>query len=334
MPKKRKEKDGLDFTVCGEFFPELFPAFRSLKWSRGEEDPLSTEMRLFCACQHWSFNRLLEGVPCSEIKKRGQELFGLNSRYADDARLKAQSIIDSQRELLELEIEETEKKLKRARKKLGFAARKLKRAVDKGLPEDEVRKLKLTVRGRENRLSSLEKKLKELKAHQENGTIPKVVFGGRKLWQRVCRGKASREEWRAARRNRLYARGDETKGGNPNMKVSFNGQEFRLSITISHLSEQIGEDRLGRPKMSRAPKVEGRLWLPEKHKAKVLELLAARQPYTVELIRTKEGRYSVHMTFELKEESDPDFSRGCLAVDTNPDGVGLANVGPNGLPEP
>ncbi len=57
MPKKL-EKDKFSFTVCGEFFPEVYPNFRSSRWSRGEEDPLATEMRLFCACMRWAFNRL------------------------------------------------------------------------------------------------------------------------------------------------------------------------------------------------------------------------------------------------------------------------------------
>ena len=103
MPKKPK-KDKFSMTVCGEFFPEVYPAFRSQKWGRGEEDPLKTEMRLSCACQRWAFNRLLEGASRDEIKKLGQDLFGINSRYVDDARLKAQAVLDSQKELLELEI--------------------------------------------------------------------------------------------------------------------------------------------------------------------------------------------------------------------------------------
>lgn len=99
----------------------------------------------------------------------------------------------------------------------------------------------------------LEKRLKELREHKENGTAPTVIFGGRKLWRNVCKGKATRDEWRAARKNRLYARGDSTKGGNPNMKIAFDGREFRLAVTLSHLSEPVGVDRLGRPIMSRAP---------------------------------------------------------------------------------
>ncbi|HBT46476.1 MAG TPA: transposase, partial [Peptococcaceae bacterium] len=298
MPK-RQGKDKFSFTVCGEFFPDVYPASRSPRWSRGEEDPLETEMRLFCSCMRWAFNRLSEGASRDEIKKLGQELFGLNSRYADDARLKAQAVLDSQKELLELEIEETEKKLGRATKKLGLAMKKLAKAEEKGAPPEVIAKLRLVVKGRNNRAASLEKKLAELEAHRENGTVPKVVFGGKKLWKKVCKGRATREEWRAARKNRLYSRGDEAKGGNPNLKVTCREGEFYLSVTISHLSEKVGEDALGCPKMSRAPRVEGRLWLPEKYRDLVRMWAAMKLPYTLELIRTPEGRYIVHLTFDL-----------------------------------
>jgi len=282
----------------------------------------------------WAFNRLLEGTSRDEVKKLGQELFGLNSRYADDARLKAQVLLDSQKELLGLEIEETEKKLGRARKKLGLAMRKLAGAEKKGAAPEVIEKFRLVVRGRSNRVASLEKKLAELEAHRENRTVPKVVFGGRKLWERVCKGRATREEWRAARKNRLYSRGDETKGGNPNIKVTYREGEFYLAVTISHLSEKLGEDVLGRPKMSRAPRVEGRLWLPEKYRDLVRIWLAMKLPYKVELVRLLSGRYIVHLTFELSRVREPETASGCLALDTNPDGVALCNINTSGQPEP
>ncbi|ACX51242.1 transposase, IS605 OrfB family [Ammonifex degensii KC4] len=332
--RRKHKREKFSITVCGEFFPEVYPAFRSAKWSRGEEDPLETEMRLFCACERWAYNRLLEGTSRDEIKKRGQELFGLNSRYVDDACLKAQALLHSQKELLAQEVEETEKKLGRARKKLGLAMKKLARAEKKGAAPAVLEKLRLAVKGRASRVASLEKKLTELNSHLENGTLPKLVFGGRKLWKRVCKGRATREEWRHARKNRLYSRGDEEKGGNPNIKVFHRNGEFYLSVAISHLSEKIGEDKLGRPKMSRAPRVEGRLWLPEKHRGLVRIWLAMKLPYTAELMHTPEGRYLVHLTFDLGGLKEPDFVRGCLALDTNPDGVALCNVGTTGLPEP
>ncbi|MEW5762422.1 MAG: IS200/IS605 family accessory protein TnpB-related protein [Bacillota bacterium] len=282
----------------------------------------------------WAFNRLLEGASRDGIKKRGQEFCGLNSRYVDDARLKAQALLDSQRELLVLEIEETEAKLGRVRQKLGLAMKKLAKAEENGTTPADVEKLRLVVRGRSLRVVSLEKKLAELENYRESDAIPKVIFGGRKLWRKVCKGRAAREAWRAARKNRLYARGDETKGGNPNMKVSFRDGEFRLAVTISHLSEQAGVDALGRPKMTKAPRVEGRFWLPEKHRDLVRIWLAMKLPYTTELIRTPDGRYLVHLTFDLGEVPGADFAKGCLALDTNPDGVALCNVGAGGQPEP
>lgn len=322
------------FTIIGEFFPEFYPAFRSKKWVRGEEDPLTTEMRLFSACQRWSYKRMSEGLSRPEIKKQGQLLFGLNSRYVDDARLKAQGMIEAQKELLEVEIKTTQEKLRRARKKLSLTMKKRSRAEKKGLPKDEVHMLDRSVLGRQARVSKLEKKLRALRGHQENGTVPKVVFGGRKLWRQVQKGKTTRETWRAERKNRLYARGDGTKGGNPNMKITFDGHEFHMTVTLSHLSEPIGVDRMGRPIMSRAPRMRGRLWIPEKHRVRLLERIADKRPYTIELIRTRDNRYRVHITFELEEAPKPDFSRGVLAVDINPDGVGLANVSAHGFPEP
>jgi IS605 OrfB family transposase len=108
-----------------------------------------------------------------------------------------------------------------------------------------------------------------------------------------------------------------------------------MSVAISHLSEQKGTDSKGRPVMTRAPRVEGRLWLPEKHRLKVWELLLSGAPYTVELIKGRDSRYRVHITFAVTAPdlvTDP--NRGYLGMDTNPDGVALANVNYFGRPEP
>jgi len=336
MPKKKRnhENEEPKFTVQGEWFPKVYPAFCSQKWSRGEEDPLATEMRLFCSCMRWSFNRLLEGENREKLKKEGQEIFGLNSRFADDAVLKAKAVIESQRELIEQEIQETETKLSHAKKKLNYAEKDLKRAEVKG---DKVRieKYRRIIRGRRLRVKTLREKLNELQAHQQNGTIPKVIFGGRSLWKKVCKGKASKEDWHNARKNRLYSRGDRTKRGNPNLKIYFKDGEFYLSATISHLSEQIGVDKKNRPKMTRAPKVEGRLWLPEKYRLKAWSLLFSGASYTIEIIKGQDNRYRVYITFSIsKPELVTDLARGYLGMDANPDGVALANVNYFGQPEP
>jgi IS605 OrfB family transposase len=335
--KKRKKKNpngSINYTVCGEWFPETYPTFRAQKWSRGNEDPLTTEMRLFCSCQRWAFNRLLEKSTREDLKKQGQQIFGINSRITDDAVLKAKSILTSRQELLHLEIKETETKLVRTSKKLSWAQKDMDKAIKRNDPA-KIEKTKRIVHGRKARVKKITNKLNELKTHQENGTIPKVIFGGRFLWKRVCKGRASNEEWRQVRQNRLYSRGDETKGGNPNLKISYHNGEFTLSVTISHLSEQTGIDSKERPIMTKAPRVTGKLWLSEKHRLKVWELLLSGAPYTVELIKGKDSRYRAHIAFITQiPEIATNPNRGCLGMDTNPDGVALANVSYFGQPEP
>ncbi|PTQ55941.1 MAG: Mobile element protein [Candidatus Carbobacillus altaicus] len=57
------------------------------------------------------------------------------------------------------------------------------------------------------------------------------------------------------------------------MKITFDGHAFRMTVTISHLSEPTGVDALDRPIMSRAPRVLGRLWIPAKYQARLLAAL-------------------------------------------------------------
>lgn len=61
-PKAKKSKkktanpdQGLAYTLSGEWFPETYPVLRSKKWTRGDEDLLRTEIRLFGAAERWAF---------------------------------------------------------------------------------------------------------------------------------------------------------------------------------------------------------------------------------------------------------------------------------------
>lgn len=330
--KRRQDDHKIKYTVCGEFFPD--PLGTPDPQCREGETPIDTEMRLFCACERWAFNRLLEGRTRVELKKEGQTIFGLSSRRVDDAILKAQAIIDSQNELLPQEIKETQIKLGRAKKKLALAEKDLEAAKRANNPEALARSKRM-VRGRRMRVVRLSRKLETLLAHEAAGTIPKVVFGGRALWRKVCRHQATNEEWKAARRNHLYARGDQSKDGNPTIRVSYPGEGFQLAVTISHLSEETGIDRLGRPIMQPAPQVTGKLWIPDKHRLRVVELLLSGAKYTVELIKGVDCRYRAHISFSVDEPSvSTNPNLGYLGMDCNPDGVALANVSYTGQPEP
>ncbi|MGQ9533505.1 MAG: IS200/IS605 family accessory protein TnpB-related protein, partial [Desulfotomaculales bacterium] len=72
MPLAVLNRGELRYTICGEWFPETFPKERSERWSRGDEDPLETEMRLFCACTRWAYNRVAEGWSKSDILREGR----------------------------------------------------------------------------------------------------------------------------------------------------------------------------------------------------------------------------------------------------------------------
>ena len=267
-------------TVQCEWFPVDPPAGDMPdSWRRGEESWLETEARLFGSAVRTAFNRLADGLtkrarhqPATpqvegtapsapaervetsaaqaatlrlELKQGLQAAFGLNSRYADDAILKANEVIASQRALIPMEIAETEAKRERTDRKRKANARKAERleAADR---KDEAAAVARAIRGQDLRVARLDAKLAEYRRHRAEGTTPKVVFGGKRLWRRLCGSVGPehvrlRAEWHAARRGRLYSRGDASKGGNPNLRITL-GEDggFALYAAISHLSEKTG----------------------------------------------------------------------------------------------
>jgi len=66
----------------------------------------------------------------------------------------------------------------------------------------------------------------------------------------------------------------------------------------------------------------------------VLELILSGTPYTVELIKGRDSRYRAHITIAVTAPNLTNNSnRGYLGMDTNPDGMALANVNYLGQPE-
>ncbi|NHK39594.1 IS200/IS605 family accessory protein TnpB-related protein [Thermus thermophilus] len=89
-PRKRKKEKA--FTGAQALL--VFPS--------GEDHKATLDlMRRFSAAVRYAYNRLLEGQPREELKRQDGPLctfFRLNTRYADDAILKAQALLDSARE--------------------------------------------------------------------------------------------------------------------------------------------------------------------------------------------------------------------------------------------
>ncbi len=65
-----------------------------LELSKNDKELLLTLMRKFSSCMRYAYNRLLEGKTRKDLKKQLQHIFNINSRYVDDAIMKAQSIIN------------------------------------------------------------------------------------------------------------------------------------------------------------------------------------------------------------------------------------------------
>jgi hypothetical protein len=282
-----------------------------------------------------------------EWKQRLQAAFALNSRYAGDAILKAHEVIASQRALIPVEIAETEAKRERTERKRKANIRKVERLEAAGRT-DEAAMARRAIAGQEQRLAKLDAKLTTYRRHQADRTIPRVVFGGKRVWRRLCRSVEPeharlRKQWQAARRGRLYSRGDASKGGNPNLRIALcQDGRFTLSAAISHLSEKTGHStyvrqgkRQERDTTSAAPRVAGMLWVPRKHEALIWELVLSGRPYTVEALRAADGRWRAHVSFTpAAVEPVCGKDRGVVGPDLNPHGVAMANLGPDGNPLP
>ena len=188
---------------------------------------------------------------------------------------------------------------------------------------DEAERERGCLVGMKTRTMRLQAKLDTYHKHRVDGTIPKVVFGGRSLWRKVTCGQASRVQWRAARHNRLYARGDASRAGNLNLRVGFANGGFRLEAAISHLAPE-----------GHAPRLLGDLWVPPKFRLLLWDHLLSGAPYTVELIHGQDERYRAHISFAPEQApAQTDFAHGILGIDTNPDGLALASIDREGKPE-
>jgi len=282
------------------------------------DEILSDMMIKFCSALRYSFKRLLESVMPNDLEKIVAAKYGLNIRQAKDAVEEARQTIASQKELLKLNYDNYTKKVK---------------AIEKLLAEDN-----LTERKR----CALQKKLEKRRRKQayykgfiETGTIPPVVFGTKELFIKRCKGEITKEVWQAARNNRIYSRGDKTKGGNPNLRIVIDSDnQTYLEISTP-----------ARTETNRAVKIQMPVYLPQKlskktgkingrnYRSIMLDYLKTGEAYKVELIR-KNRRYYCHITIDETKimEYKPLCTGHCgiAGVDTNPDGFAVTLINKDG----
>lgn len=269
-------------------------------------------MLVFCTAIRYSFKRLLENKKVSELEKEVAKKYNLNIRQAKDAVESARQTILSQKELIKMNYENYDKKVKAIKKILNHKIKKL---------SDKKKNALLS------KLAKRQRKLNRWKNFIDTNTIPSVVFGTKEMFLRRCKGLISNEEWKSCRNNRIYSRGDKTKSGNPNLRVIINKEMSFLEIST-----------LEKTKLNRAIKIQVPIYLPQKLSKKTnktnginyrklfLNHLTTGEAYQIEMIK-KNNKYYCHITFELpKPEVTCTGRSGMIGVDTNPNGFALTMI--------
>ncbi|MBU4267153.1 MAG: hypothetical protein L6243_06675 [Candidatus Altiarchaeales archaeon] len=251
---------------------------------KGEQEQIDNLMRVYQSAKRYSFNRLLEEHNMNEVRKDVMDKFGLNARYSYPATKDAEGIIKSQKELIKWEIYETKEKLKKSRKKLEKVRAPLKR------------------KGIHARIDKLTTKLNRYEKHREEGTIPKVVFGGRENFIKLQKGELTKEEWKKLRSNALCSIGAEIDGGNQNLRIEhLDENHFRLRINVDTR------------KWIYSP-----MWIPSRYVEYLKQ--AIRGSYSVRVVRR--DKYEVHISSDHQGIA-LDFSNGVAGFDINTDNISV-----------
>jgi len=133
------------------------------------------------------------------------------------------------------------------------------------------------------------------------------IFGGRKNWKKLISGLISNKQWKDIRDNEIYSRGDRAKSGNPNIRIYKTPEGYRLRIGLSKAREFL----------------TFKLYIPTKFQER-LDLY--NDCYDVR-IKYKDEKFYVYIGIEIPEVKPIyNLCNGAIGVDTNPDGLALAEV--------
>ncbi len=138
----------------------------------------------------------------------------------------------------------------------------------------------------------------------------KVIFGGRKYWDKLIKNEISNDEWKFKRDNQIYVRGDKTKKGNPNIRLLNKNGGFYLRVTIGNRKFE-----------------EHKLFVPAKFEEQLVSLFGSGNPYNVRLIKKGSQHYKMVIDYEVENpQTVIDFSNGVIGVDVNPDRVAISDI--------
>jgi IS605 OrfB family transposase len=258
-------------------------------------EQLNRLMAVFCSALRYSFNRLVEGEKEAELRKIVQELFHLNKRYAEDAVMQAKAVISSQEELLPIRLEGVQAKIQKTERKMSDYQ------TGKKTPKKVT--VKTCLEGLHARLTKLKEKESILLKHQQEGSMPSVIFGKKENFYKRLKGKITNKEWKDLRSNTLYSRGDKSKKGNLNIRIIYCDQEQQFYLEVAN--------PLVVDKGKKSPRLRFKLHIPDKYISEIADVvmpitlgmnskgkpLEEFMVYSIELKRKKE-KYYVHMTYD------------------------------------
>ncbi len=260
-------------------------------------------MQRYCSAKRTAFNFMLsQGHSVKEVTHRLEMLdsLALNWRYCEHAARDADAELKSQRALLPVYLSDVYDRIEEVSSRLAKA-----RSPGK---KDRLRREFLR----------LEKRKRILEKHVADGTVPKVVFGTRRLLVERANGKISNCEWREARNNQLYSIGQANQKGNANVRLG----ENRIGINFP---ERI-EAREAKGRVYRVKNV--RRWFTlrvnERLRKYADPLLESGKAYSARVMK-RNGRYFVQVSFEIVSRSPEKVQRVC-SIDSNPEGFAAAIV--------
>jgi len=141
---------------------------------------------------------------------------------------------------------------------------------------------------------------------------------GRKRWKDLLSGLLSKKEWQEHRDSEIYSRGDRATKGNSNIRVLNTPAGYKLRIGLPGPREFLVFD----------------LYIPEgrkNNKKNYKELLDLYGDCYDVRINNKAGKFQVSIGVEVPEVRPICLcSNGVLGVDTNPDGLAIAEIGKDG----
>jgi hypothetical protein len=238
-----------------------------------------------------AYNARLKGKRYAYVKRMLKERHHIeNARWRQWAINEADANIKSQRQLLPLYAENLTWKIKRVKDKVARTANPLKR------------------KGYEARVSMLEAKKRFYERHIRSKTVPKAVFGSKKLFKKLAKSLIeSREEllkrWRQRRNSQFCSVGQANQNGNANTRIIRDGMGFLLEV------------RNWPPEDFIIP-----LHIPDVY-VPIFEAIADGliPCYTVRVVKRENGGIHCFVSFEVDETPIVDrASRHVGSVDVNP----------------